>query len=134
MLIRFFLLLVLVPVFEIYVLLRIGSVMGSAPTVGLVLLTAAVGAWLTRRSGLRALLRMRANIDQGIVPADEMLDAFFILIAGIFLLTPGFVTDGLGFLLLFSPSRELVKRYVRRKLEQWRNTRVEIVSFSDRDI
>ncbi len=134
MLIRFFLLFVLIPAFEIYLLLRIGSVLGPAPTVGLVLLTAAVGAWLTRQSGIRTLLRIRANLDQGIMPADEMLDAFCILIAGFFLLTPGFVTDGIGLLLLFPPSREIVKRFVRCRLERWRNTHIEIVGFSDRDI
>ena len=68
------------------------------------------------------------------MPADEMLDAFCILIAGFFLLTPGFVTDGIGLLLLFPPSREIVKRFVRCRLERWRNTRIEIVGFSDRDI
>ncbi len=134
MLIRLFLLFVFVPAFEIYLLLRIGSVLGPAPTVGLVLLTAAVGAWLTRQSGIRTLLRIRASLDQGVMPADEMLNACLILIAGFFLLTPGFFTDGIGLLLLFPPSREIVKKYVRHRLEQWKNTRIEIVSFPDRDI
>ena len=90
----------LVPVAEIWVLIEVGSVIGALPTVGLVVLTAVVGAGLIRAQGLATLERARAAADRGDVPAMELLDGVCLLVAGAFLLTPGFVTDTLGFLLL----------------------------------
>ena len=90
----------LVPVAEIWVLIEVGSVIGALPTVGLVVLTAVVGAGLIRAQGLATLERARAAADRGEVPAMELLDGVCLLVAGAFLLTPGFVTDSLGFLLL----------------------------------
>jgi UPF0716 protein FxsA len=116
---RLLLLFLLVPLVEIYVLIKVGSVLGAGYTIILVIFTAIVGAYLARSEGAQAMLRVRANMDQGIMPGDDILDALLILVAGLVLLTPGFVTDIFGLLLLFKPSRRLIRRYVREKLEDW---------------
>lgn len=116
---RLLLLFLLVPLVEIYVLIKVGSVLGAGYTIILVIFTAIVGAYLARSEGAQAMLRVRANMDQGIMPGDDILDALLILVAGLVLLTPGFVTDFFGLLLLFKPSRHVIRRYVREKLEDW---------------
>ncbi len=122
---RLFLLFVSVPVFEIYLLLNIGSWLGALPTVALVLLTAGLGAWLTKQAGLHTLSRMQASMNAGIMPANELFDALFILIAGFLLITPGFFTDGVGFMLLFPPTRHYVKRFIFSRLQKRKNLQIE---------
>jgi len=95
-----FVVFLLVPLTEIWVLLEVGSVIGALPTVALVVLTAVVGAGLIRAQGLATLARARDTADRGEVPAMELLEGLCLLVAGAFLLTPGFVTDTLGFALL----------------------------------
>ncbi len=116
---RLLLLFLLVPLVEIYVLIKVGSVLGAGYTIILVIFTAIVGAYLARSEGAQAMLRVRANMDQGIMPGDDILDALLILVAGLVLLTPGFVTDFFGLLLLFKPSRRVIRKFVREKLEEW---------------
>ena len=101
-------LLLLVPIAEIYVLIEVGAVIGAVATIGLVVLTAVVGAALMRAQGLSTLLRARAAMGKGEVPALELLEGAVILIAGALLLTPGFITDAIGFACL-APS-------IRRRL------------------
>jgi len=91
------LLFLVVPIAEIYVLIEVGSVVGAVATIGLVVLTAVVGAALMRSQGLAILFRARATMDKGEVPALELLEGAVILIAGALLLTPGFITDAAGF-------------------------------------
>lgn len=95
-----FLAFLLVPLAELYVLIKVGSVIGALPTVGLVIFTAVLGAILIRAQGLATVARIRASMDRGEVPAVEMLEGACLLVAGALLLTPGFVTDTVGFLLL----------------------------------
>jgi len=116
---RLLLLFLLVPLVEIYVLIKVGSVLGAGYTIILVIFTAVVGAYLARSEGAQAMLRVRANMEQGIMPGDDILDALLILVAGLVLLTPGFVTDFFGLLLLFKPSRRVIRKFVREKLEEW---------------
>jgi UPF0716 protein FxsA len=112
-LIIFLLLFVSIPIFELYLLIRVGSMIGALPTIGLTILTAVMGGALVRLQGLSVLGRVRASLDRGEVPALEMLDGALLLIAGFLLLLPGFVTDALGFLLLVPQVRRLViDRYV----------------------
>ncbi len=122
---RLFLLFVSVPAFEIYLLLNIGALLGVLPTVGLVLLTAILGAWLTRRTGLHTLVRIQASLNAGIMPTDELFDTLFILIAGFLLITPGFFTDGVGFILLFPPTRQYVKCFIFSRLQKQKNLKIE---------
>jgi UPF0716 protein FxsA len=100
----------LVPLAEIYLLIEVGSVIGALPTVALVVLTAVVGAGLIRAQGLATVARARAAADRGEIPAMELLDGVCLLLAGAFLLTPGFVTDTLGFLLLVPALRRRLYR------------------------
>ncbi|MEE8428494.1 MAG: FxsA family protein [Gammaproteobacteria bacterium] len=95
-----FALFVLVPLIEIYLLITVGSWIGAAATVCVVVMTAIIGMYLLRWQGFSTLQRVRAALAQGQLPAMEMLEGIVLLIAGALLLTPGFFTDTLGFLAL----------------------------------
>ncbi|HID48381.1 MAG TPA: FxsA family protein [Chromatiales bacterium] len=99
------LLFLLVPLIEIYFLIKVGDVIGAGWTVFLVVFTAVVGVWLLRVQGLGTLYRVQASLEQGELPATAMLEGMLLLVAGALLLTPGFVTDTIGFLLLVPPLR-----------------------------
>jgi UPF0716 protein FxsA len=109
-----FLLIIGLPLIEIYVMIRVGAEIGAFPTIALALLTAALGIWLVRHQGFGLLMRIRDMTDRGEVPALEVLDGALLLIAGLCLLLPGFLTDTLGFLLLIPVLRHwVVGRYVQ---------------------
>ena len=102
------------PLIELYFLIQIGSIIGAVPTIALSILTAVLGTWLVRRQGFGVLMRVRDALARDEVPALELWDGVLILIAGLVLLLPGFLTDILGFLLLIPPLRRwVVRRYVR---------------------
>ncbi len=90
-------LLIGVPLVELYVLIEVGRSIGAATTVALVVLTAVVGAWLLRGQGLATVARMRAALEAGELPALEVVEGLILLFTGVMLLTPGFITDVLGF-------------------------------------
>lgn len=98
-------LLLVVPLAEVYVLIEVGSEVGAIAAVALVVLTAVVGAALMRAQGLATLLRARAAMARGETPALEMLEGAVILVAGALLLTPGFLTDAVGFACLIPSVR-----------------------------
>ena len=100
-----FLAFLLVPLFEVYLLIRVGSIIGAGPTILAVVGTAVVGAWLVRSQGVATLRRAQASLDAGQAPAFEVFEGALLLIAGALLLTPGFFTDAIGFLLLTPPLR-----------------------------
>ena len=106
-----FILFLAVPLIEIYFLIKVGDVIGAWPTVLLVVLTAILGVWLLRWQGLTTLTRVQASLQRGELPAQAMLEGMLLLVAGALLLTPGFVTDGFGFLILVPP--------LRHRLAQW---------------
>ena len=95
-----FLVFLLVPLGEIYLLIKVGSVIGAPWTIFAVVFTAVLGAWLLRLQGLSTFMRVRASLDRGELPALPMLEGLLLLIAGALLLTPGFFTDAVGFVLL----------------------------------
>lgn len=102
------LLFVLVPIIEMWVLIEVGSVIGALPTIGLVLLTAVIGLALLKQQGFATLLRARQKMAEGQVPAKEMVEGIFLAVGGALLLTPGFVTDTLGFFCLIPGLRHLL--------------------------
>ena len=105
---------VLSPLLELYVLIQVGAEIGALPTIGLSLFTAFLGGWLVRRQGFQVIARIQEASARGEVPALEMLDGALLLIAGLSLLLPGFITDLLGFLLLVPAFRQrLILRTVR---------------------
>jgi len=100
-----------VPLFEIYLLLQVGGVIGVMPTIGLILLTAFLGALLLRLQGLRTLAAIRSSLEREEIPAVSLLEGLILLVTGALLLTPGFFTDALGFALLVpSLRRHLAQR------------------------
>jgi len=114
MFIKLFLVFIFVPVMEIYVLLSVGSLIGLWPTIGLILATGIAGAQLARVQGISVLFSIQQELAQGRMPTSELIDAAMILAGGLLLLTPGFCTDLLGFLLLAPFSRKPLKQYLAR--------------------
>ncbi len=113
MLFLLFLLFTAIPLLELYILFHIGSLIGIWPTVGLVLFTGAAGAWLARRAGRSTLSRIRNRISKGSIPSDELQDGVIILISGALLITPGVITDLVGFAGLVPGIRYLMKKLVK---------------------
>ena len=107
---------VIVPVIEIALFIEVGGRIGLWSTLGLVFLTAIVGTWLLRAQGLATLQRARSELDGGRLPARELFDGACLLVAGAFLLTPGFFTDGVGFLLLLPPFRTMLRLYFGKRI------------------
>ena len=110
-----------VPLVELYLLIKIGGVIGALNTVMIILITAIIGAWLARGQGFMVLGRIREAFQEGRPPARELIHGLFILIGAFTLLTPGFITDCLGLSMLVPPVRELyvklVSRWIRKKFE-----------------
>lgn len=107
-----FLLILLIPIIEIYLLISVGGLLGVFPTVFLVVFTAVLGAALLRRQGFATWQRFQASMAQGIVPAYELIEGPLLLIAGALLLTPGFFTDAVGFICLVPQLRRKIARYI----------------------
>lgn len=103
---------VVVPLLELGLLVAIGGRVGLVPTVALVVVTGILGATLARRQGLATLDRLRETIGEGRVPHQELVDGALILVAAAFLLTPGLITDSVGFALLVPPVRAALRRRV----------------------
>ncbi|PRO64320.1 FxsA family protein [Alkalicoccus urumqiensis] len=112
------LLLIVVPSLEMAVILLSWNLIGLFPTILMVVLTGVLGAWLAKREGLQAVRRAQLRTSQGQVPGNEILDGICILIGGIVLLTPGFISDAFGFLLLIPATRELFKGMLQRMYER----------------
>lgn len=110
------LLFMLIPIVEMWILIEVGGWIGALPTIGLVVLTAMIGLSLLKQQGLSTLLRARRKMDEGAIPASELVSGVMIAVGGALLLTPGFVTDALGFALLIPQTRKwllfkLIDRY-----------------------
>ena len=118
MLFRLFLCFTLIPMIELYLLIQIGTVIGGLNTILLVIMTGMAGAWLARMEGMNTMLRLRMNLSQGLMPAEELIDAVIIFAAGVVLITPGLITDVFGLLLLWPPSRNRFKQMLRRKFDE----------------
>lgn len=99
---------ILIPILELYVLIRVGSHIGALNTILLVLLTAGIGVALLRKQGLSTLQKVQAQMQHGELPAVGMLEGMLLFFAGALLLTPGFITDSIGFLLMIPPLRKVI--------------------------
>ena len=109
------LLFVIVPIVELAVIIQVGHLIGVLPTIVALLAISFGGAWLVKREGLVAWRRFRQQMESGHVPGRELADGVMILLAGALLLTPGFVTDLFGVLLLLPPVRALVRASALRR-------------------
>jgi len=121
---KLLLLFILVPVAELAIFIALGDKIGLEATLGIIVLTALIGAYLTKSQGLKALNNYQQALAQGRLPHEEVMDGLMILIAGAVLLTPGFLTDAIGFSLLIPPFRKVVKAIIKQRLQG----RVYIVS------
>lgn len=120
-----FLLFILVPLAELAILIKVGEVIGIGATILLVILTAVIGVSLLKRQGLAALSRARASMEAGEFPVESVVDGACLLVAGALLLTPGLLTDTLGFLLLVPRVRLALARWIFNKLTASGNIHVD---------
>lgn len=118
MFLRLFLLFTLVPAIELYLIIKVGSVIGAFNTILLIIFTGVVGAYYARQQGFRVVSNIQWKMQQGTVPGDDLVNGAMLLVGGAFLITPGFITDIAGFSLIFPPSREAIKVGVKRYLEK----------------
>lgn len=109
---------VAVPLLELFLLIRLGGAIGLMPTLMLCVLTGVAGAWLARREGLRALFSFQERLTRGGVPGRALMDGLCILLGGALLLTPGLLTDVVGFALLLPPSRRRIQDGMKRRIER----------------
>lgn len=121
---KLLLLFILVPVAELYLFMTLGSKIGIGPTLGIIVLTAILGASLTKSQGARTFAKFQQATAEGRLPHREALDGILILLAGAVLLTPGFLTDAVGFLLLVPP----VRAFIRGRLAHHLKGRIRLVT------
>ncbi|MEJ2636013.1 MAG: membrane protein FxsA [Calditrichia bacterium] len=125
MFLKLFLLFTLIPVAELYVLIKVGGMIGAFNTILIIFFTAIVGAYLAKSEGMLVLSRIQEAIRRGQAPGRELLHGVFVLAGGLLLLTPGLITDFLGISMLLPPSREIyirrAERIIRDRIEtgQW---------------
>ncbi len=120
------LLFIALPIAEIAVIIKVGSLLGVVDTIALLLGISVLGVWLVKRQGIGVLRRMREQTNAGRVPGNEIVDGALLLLAGALLIPPGFITDAAGLLLLLPPVRSGIRRMTRRRLSRRVVKRVEI--------
>lgn len=109
------LLFLVLPILELYVIIQVAGGIGGLETVGLLIVISIVGAWLVRREGLGVLRKVQLQLHQGQMPTKELVDGGLIMFAGALMLTPGFITDAVGVLLLIPPTRIVVRSVLMRR-------------------
>lgn len=121
MVFKLFLLFTIIPVLELYLLIKIGGMIGALNTVLIILATAFVGASLAKSQGLMVLSQIQQALNEGRLPANELLHGLIILLGGVALLTPGFITDLIGLSMLFPQIRniyiEIARRIIKKRVE-----------------
>lgn len=115
MLLPLVVLFLVLPIAELYVLVQVAQEVGVLTSLALLVVVSFVGAWLVKREGLGLLLRIRSELAAGRLPTNQLVDGFLVLFAGALLLTPGFLTDGVGLLLLLPPTRAMVRLALLRR-------------------
>ena len=117
---------VITPLIELYLLIKIGSLIGAFNTIMLVVLTGIMGAILARSQGLAILSRINSDLEAGIMPGEPLIDGLFVLVGGLLLITPGIITDIIGFVFVIPYTREIVKKYIKNKLKYMARNRTVI--------
>ena len=120
-----FILFVTVPLLELYLLIHVGSYFGAIPTIALCLFTAAMGAALLRLQGIETLARVQSKLQQGEMPASDVIGGLILLFSGVLLLTPGLFTDVLGFVCLLPQFRNYVADGVLARMLKARAGRMD---------
>ena len=114
MLLPLILLFIVVPIAELYVIIQVGEAIGALPTIAILIADSVLGSWLLRSQGRGAWRRFNEALAAGRPPAREVLDGALVIFGGAFLITPGFLTDIVGVVLLVPPTRALVRRVLGR--------------------
>lgn len=122
------LLFTIVPIIELYLLIKVGQYLGAFNTVMIVIFTGIFGAYLARLEGLRVLFGVQRDLHDGRMPTERLLDGFLILVGAVLLITPGLLTDALGFLLVIPLTRGLIKVWLKRKLQKIIDDRQGVVT------
>jgi len=104
------------PIIEIFVLIQVGSAIGPLATIGIVIFTAILGTWMLRSQGLSTLNKARNRLSGGEIPAFQLMEGLALAVGGALLLTPGFVTDAIGFACLLPPTRHLLVSAVSKRV------------------
>jgi UPF0716 protein FxsA len=115
------LLLILIPAADIGILLFSGKTIGVLPTIACIILTGVIGAYLAKREGLETIRKAQTQLRNGQIPGEAVIDGICILIGGTLLITPGFITDILGFLMLFPITRKPFKWGMKKFFRKWMN-------------
>ncbi len=115
---KLLLLFITIPFLEMVILIKLGAEWGFVPTLLLIVVTGIVGAALSRWQGLKAWREIQLQLNQGLMPGEALIDGLLIFGAGMVLLTPGLLTDTLGFLLLIPQTRQFFKAWLRKKFAQ----------------
>ncbi len=117
MFIKLLLVFTIVPIIELYVLIEAGHQIGVGATIGMIILTGIAGAYLARTQGFNLINKIQTELNQGRLPAEELMDGAIILAGGLLLLTPGFCTDLFGFALLTPMTRKIIKVWLKKWLD-----------------
>ncbi len=104
-----------IPLLEMVILIKVGGIIGILPTIGMVVLTATLGIWLLKLEGLATLHRVQEKLQAGQIPETELLEGIMLLVGGALLLTPGFVTDAIGFTCLLPGLRRPLAGWILRQ-------------------
>lgn len=113
-----FLLLIVAPLVELYVIIQVAQVIGGWETIALLVIESFIGAWLLKRQGLSVIQRVAAATNEGRVPGKEMVDGLLLVVAGALMLAPGFVGDIIGYLLVLPPTRALIRVPIMRRFDK----------------
>ena len=114
------------------ILIEVGKALGLGGTLALVIATGILGAWLARWQGLRQLRLIQGELQQGKMPAPQLVDGVLILVAGIVLLTPGLITDACGFFLLIPPGRAVVRTWLKQVFrKQMKSGTIDVTSWEE---
>jgi UPF0716 protein FxsA len=113
-----FILIIVIPAAEIGLLLFSGKTIGVWQTLLLIILTGVIGAYLAKKQGLQTIRKMQEQLGNGQIPGDAVLDGICVFIGGTLLLTPGFISDIIGFLMLFPPTRKIFKFFMLNYLKK----------------
>jgi UPF0716 protein FxsA len=108
---------ILVPVAELVVVFKVAGAFGWLETLSALLLFSVVGAWIVRRQGISILMRIQRELSEGRMPTKSVVDGLLLLVAGALMLTPGFLTDAVGLLLIFPPTRIVVRGLLIRRYQ-----------------
>lgn len=119
---KLFSIFLVIPIIELYLLLKLGGIIGAFNTILIILITASIGAYLAKTQGLQVFRQIQETMNQGRIPGNELLSGLFVLIGSFALLTPGFLSDAIGISMLIPQTRKiyvrLTKEILRKKIEK----------------